>query len=402
MTAAPPPPDDKPSIPDDVWERFVRDTESDIRNSAPKEPSARARMVTERLRLQDAEAARQQAKSKPKGRKAKKAEFAAQPPGWRAGPDLHAADARAMRRRRWRGLLGVLLAAGLLVVALNPSRALSWLPGSSSGSSSSDSATLPPETAQPTTAPSEETFPDTPTLAEPFLGSPAAQYADGAAGIVLPKAKPVGRMTLNQVDFALRKTKAFLVDSNLDPATLRGARPETAISLIEPRQSDWHHEVDAAFSKPGKKQDPLWYATRFDPSELKLAGDIVKVRGHMTFKEGKQGSVAVHADYTFVYPFAKADSGSTEVSRTIIRRVLDIQVLDPARYRVTAGKLTLVSYDQDIANSACFVYDGFLHPQFDSDATSASPGTGPTTDPYDRSKDLPTESTGECGSVSRT
>ncbi|MGW0336009.1 hypothetical protein ACWD0J_29825 [Streptomyces sp. NPDC003011] len=38
-----------PQIPDDVWEQFTRDTERDIRGSAPKEPSARARMVSEGL-----------------------------------------------------------------------------------------------------------------------------------------------------------------------------------------------------------------------------------------------------------------------------------------------------------------------------------------------------------------
>ncbi|MFD8817175.1 hypothetical protein ACFV23_38220 [Streptomyces sp. NPDC059627] len=40
------------SIPDEVWEQFLRDTDRDIRKSAPKEPSARAREVTERLNKQ--------------------------------------------------------------------------------------------------------------------------------------------------------------------------------------------------------------------------------------------------------------------------------------------------------------------------------------------------------------
>ncbi|WP_127360792.1 hypothetical protein [Actinacidiphila soli] len=400
MTTTPPPSDDQPSIPDDVWDQFVRDTESDIRASAPKEPSARARMVTERLRQQDAQEARE-AKGR-KAKQAKQAKSAAEPPGWRTGPAWQEADDRAARKRRRLGLLGVLLTVGLLVIVLNPSRALSLLPGRSSTSSEGGTATLPPETAQPSTAPSEEAFPDTPTLKEPFLGSPAVQYADGAAGIELPKAKPVGQMTLDQVDFALRKTKEFLVDSNLNPATLRGARPETALSLIDPRQADWLRGVDAAFKKPGKKQDPLWYATRYNPTELKLVGDIVKTRGRMTFKEGKYGSVAVHADYTFVYPFTKAAAGSTEVSRTIVRRVLDVEVIDPVRYKVTAGKLTMVSYNQDTGNTACDVYDGYLHPAFASDAATGSPATGPTTDPYDRSKDITTQSDGKCGTVSRS
>jgi hypothetical protein len=412
MTTKPPPPDDQPSIPDDVWDQFVRDTESDIRASAPKEPSARARMVTERLRQQDAQDAHEakrreakqakQAKQAKKAKKAKKAKSEPEPTGWRTGPAWQEMDGRATRQRRWLGLLGVLLAVGMLVIVLNPSRALSLLPGRSSTSSDGGTATLPPETAQPSTAPSEEALPGAPTLKEPFLGSPALQYADGAAGIVVPQAKPVGHMTLKQVDFALRKAKEFLVDSNLNPATLRGARPETAIGLIDPRQADWLRGVDAAFNKPGKKQDPLWYATRYDPTELKLVGDIVKTRGRMTFKEGTYGSVAVHADYTFVYPFTQAAAGSTEVSRTIVRRVLDVEVIDPVRYKVTAGKLTMVSYNQDTGNTACYVYDGYLHPAFASDAATGSPASGPTTDPYDRSKDITTQSDGKCGSVSRS
>ncbi|MGW4992117.1 hypothetical protein ACWEQ3_31420, partial [Streptomyces mirabilis] len=67
----------QPSVPDDVWERFARDTERDIRSSAPKEPSARARMVTERLRQKDAKGA--------------------QPEGWRTGPAWREMDGRAAR-----------------------------------------------------------------------------------------------------------------------------------------------------------------------------------------------------------------------------------------------------------------------------------------------------------------
>ena len=59
---------------------------------------------------------------------------------------------------------------------------------------------------------------------------------------------------------------------------------------------------------------------------------MVKTRGRTTFKAGKDGAVAIHADYTFVYPLALADPDSTEVSRTIVRRVLDLELLNPAKY----------------------------------------------------------------------
>jgi hypothetical protein len=70
-----------PSLPDDVWEQFEQDSWARIRkDDAPKEPSARARMVAERLRREDALAA--QAQKRRLGRRKRRGR--AQPDGWRA------------------------------------------------------------------------------------------------------------------------------------------------------------------------------------------------------------------------------------------------------------------------------------------------------------------------------
>ncbi|MDX3077071.1 hypothetical protein ACIP98_21525 [Streptomyces sp. NPDC088354] len=110
-------------MPDDVWDRFVEDSEAAIRASAPKEPSARARMVTERLRQQDALAARE---AKRRGRATKAAVRQPQPEAWRAGPDPFAEEVRRPRRRRGLGIIGVLVTVAVVLVALNPGAALSW------------------------------------------------------------------------------------------------------------------------------------------------------------------------------------------------------------------------------------------------------------------------------------
>nr|WP_067271071.1 hypothetical protein [Streptomyces jeddahensis] len=369
-------------MPDEVWEQFIRDTESEIRASAPKEPSARARMVTERLRQQDA-----------------RGEL---PPGWRTGPAWHETKRRAARRRRVWAVIGVPVALAVALVAMKPS----LLPGAPFGFAADDAAApatpLPPETAQPTAAPSDEDFPGAPTLAQPFAGSPAERYADGAEGIVLPEAEPVGSLTKAQVAFALKQTKKLLVDANLNPATLRGDRPETALGVIEPLQKDLHDLLDTALREPDEDHDPLLMFSRFDPAEVRLVGDVVKTRGRMTFKEGERASVVVHADYTFVYPVTRAEKGSTEVTRTIIRRVLDLELSDPAKYQVTPGKLAVLRYDQEIGNSACDVYDGFLHPQFRSATPNGEAPTGSAVDPYDRSRELGADRDEECGTVTRT
>lgn len=236
----------------------------------------------------------------------------------------------------------------------------------------------------------------------PFAGSPALTYADGEAGIVLPKARAAGGLSQERVEFALRKTKEFLVHANLDPRTLRGERPESALSLIEPRQTDLHTRLATSLSTPDKEHDPLAMFSRFDPQETRLVGDVVKTHGRMTFTADKKGGVDVHADYTFVYPLVKAADGSDEVARTVVRRILDVQLADPERFLVTPGKLQILKYQEDAGNSACDVYDGYLHPHFRSDAQTGSAPSGETVDPYDRSRDLDSERSKECGTVSRT
>ncbi|WP_217208992.1 hypothetical protein [Streptomyces sp. AC550_RSS872] len=372
-------PSDGSSIPDEAWEKFVQDAEK-ASASAPKEPSARARMVTERLRQQEA-----------------RGEL---PPGWRTGPAWQEMNGRAARRRRLWAVLGVSLAVAVAVVALRPS----LIPGDPFGTTASPpngvaASPLPAETAAPTAAPGAAD-PAVPTVARPFAGSPAERWADGEAGIVLPKATRVGTLSKRQVEQALQRTRKLLVDANLDPATLRGERPETALGLIEPRQTELLDLLTTALRKPDKDHDPLSMFSRFDPDEVRLAGDVVKTRGRMTFKAGEHASVVVRADYTFVYPLVR--EGSTEVARTIIRRVVDTEFSDPARYQVTPGKIAVLRYDQEIGNSACDVYDGYLHPQFDSAAPTGAPPSGPTTDPYDRSKDLEADPAEGCGTVSRT
>ncbi|MFJ7176981.1 hypothetical protein ACIQXA_11360 [Streptomyces massasporeus] len=362
-----------------MWEKFLEDSERDIRSSAPKEPSARARMVTERLRKQDA-----------------RGEL---PPGWRTGPAWQEMNGRAARRRKLRAVFGVAVAAAVVLVALKPS----LLPGDPFGAGTAeaaDASPLPDETAPPTAAP-ESPDPETPTLDEPFAGSPALRWADGEAGIVLPEAKAVGSVPKDRVEQALKLTKKLLVGANLDPEAVRGARPAAAFSVLDPKQPDVVDHLKTALRSPSRKNDPVALFSRFDPDEIRLVGDVIKTRGHMTFKKGEHGGVAVRADYTFVYPVSRAD-GSTEVTRTIVRRVLETELADPARYQVTPGRLLVVEYDQEIGNSSCFVFDGYLHPEFSSSSSASSTPSGPAVDPYDRSRGVDDGDREECGTVTRT
>ncbi|MER5281478.1 hypothetical protein ABT025_37995, partial [Streptomyces sp. NPDC002809] len=264
-----------------------------------------------------------------------------------------------------------------LPVRRGPSHAVPLLPGTTS---SSDGAGLP-------------------TRAHPFRGSPAERWAEGADAIELPKANAVGGMSKADVVLALRRTKEFLVDANLNPAVLRGGQPATAMSLLDPKQPDMLPQVRQALRAPSEKHDPLNWVSRFDPDEVALAGDVVKVRGHLTFSAGEPGEVRVHADYTFVYPLVRAggDDADAVAARTIVRRDLTVSLSDPRRWIATKGMLQLGTSPSYFFNNECGVYDGYLHPVFPGTAATGAPATGPAKDPYDRSRSLLEEDLEGCG-----
>jgi hypothetical protein len=110
MTTQSSPPDDSSAIPGEVWEKFQRDSEAAIRRTAPKEPSARARMVARKLREQGP----------------------GQPEGWRTGPAWGEGQERRgpAGGRAWqltRSLLIVIAVGAIVLFALDPSGAMSLL-----------------------------------------------------------------------------------------------------------------------------------------------------------------------------------------------------------------------------------------------------------------------------------
>ncbi len=340
-------------ISDQEWERFLRDAGAGT-PGAPEEPSARARMVGRRLREQPGP-----------------------PDGWRTH--------RPAPRRRGgtaRYVVGMVVAAVLLVAALASGQVTGWF-----GSDGGESAPLAQESERPTRPPALEAE-QLPTLDRPFKGSPAARWGDGVAGIHMPSARATGWMSKDQVARALTRSRDFLAASSLDPGVLRGRRPAKAIALINPRQQDVQDYLATAFRAPSRKNDPLLLFSRFPKAEVRPAGDVVKTRGRITFREGKRGAVEVVSDVTYVYPVVRAVRGSDEVARTIVRREVVMSWDDPARVITEPGTLSLVSYKADFTNGGCDNVTGYFTPTFSSERSASGSGSGPEVDPYDRSTSM--------------
>ncbi|MFF8288885.1 hypothetical protein ACF068_06565 [Streptomyces sp. NPDC016309] len=359
------------SIPDEEWERFLREAGAGDQD-APREPSARARMVTGRLR-----------------------EEPDRPEGWRTY--------RPVRRRRGRGwyVLGLLAAVGLLVVAVAPGRVVGWFaPGSG------DTTPLAAESRRPDQPPPSEAANRLPTLEHPFRGSPAERWGDGTAGINVPPAHATGWMSEEQVAGALERTRDFLAASSLDPGVLRGERPRRATALINPHQRDVQDFLATAFRAPDRENDPRLLFSRFSPGDVRLVGDVIKTRGRITYREGERGAVRMTADVTFVYPVVRAEAGSEEVTRTIVRREVVLSWDDPARVVIEPGTFSLVSYKADITNGGCGTFTGYLTPEFAAERAVTGSGGGAEVDPYDRSRSMDArmrEAGGEeCGTATRS
>ncbi|MEW2580892.1 hypothetical protein [Streptomyces syringium] len=335
---------------DEEWERFLRESVAGAAD-APKEPSARARDVAKRLRAEPDRA----------------------PEGWRSYT-----PARPKRRRGWY-VVGLLASLVLLVVALAPGRVVDLFAGDEPDSPSPTAETARPSQAPPAGAAQR------PTRDEPFRGSPAASWASGAAGITVPKARAVGWMSAAEVERALARSRDFLVASGLDREVLRGERPEKAIALINPHQTDIQHFLKTAFRTPSEQNDPLLLFSRFQPSRAELVGDVVKTRGRLTYREGERGALQVTADVTFVYPVTRADAGGDddEIVRTIVRRELVLSWDDPDKVITEPGTFSIVSNKYDLTNGGCGTPTGYFTPPFGTDRRADEAGT--EVDPYDRS-----------------
>ncbi|MEV7347071.1 hypothetical protein [Streptomyces sp. NPDC093544] len=352
---------------DEEWERFLRESVAGAAD-APKEPSARARVVAKRLR----------------------AEPGRDPEGWRSYT-----PARPKRRTGWY-VVGLLTSLVLLVTALAPGRVVDLFAGDDPDSP------LAAETARPTQVAAAEAA-QRPTMDEPFRGSPAASWASGAAGITVPKAGAVGWMSAVEVERALARSRDFLVASGLDREVLQGERPEQAIALINPYQKDVQELLKTAFRTPSEKNDPLLLFSRFQPSRTHLVGDVVKTRGRLTYREGERGALQVTADVTFVYPVTSADAGDNdEIVRTIVRRELVLSWDDPEKVITEPGTFSIVSYKYDMTNGGCAAPTGYFTPPFGTDRRADEAGT--EVDPYDRSAPVGRgQSSGdECGRATRS
>jgi hypothetical protein len=333
--------------PSDEFDRELRElTEGRAGDPLFIEPSAAERAEAGQVRLKEAPAP---------------------PDGPRAG--------RHRRRKRLTGgrqLFGALFAAAVLLLA----GGLAWLrvahpaplvAGGAAGAWTTISqppALGPPPSPQQGSMSPVDLF-DVPP-ADPFLGTPADGWADGAAGIVAPAARPAGGFTAAQVAAAYATTRELLIAADLNRQTLLGGSPAALARLLTPAQ---RATFLAGLGKQGVAKDgyPLstrTWVTSFAPGSADLIGTVIKVHGTMSARavtESGTAVLAVNVDYLFTYA-VQSPHDPTNWTRVEIRQHGSV---DFARWDDPGG--VLEPWDKTVIETTglqCGPGGGYVYPNY--------------------------------------
>ena len=224
--------------------------------------------------------------------------------------------------------------------------------------------------------------------ADPFAGTPANRWADGAAGITLPGAVSHGPFTASEVAAAYATTRKLLIAQNLNHRTLLGGPPTAFADVLTAQQrTAFIAGLDKiSLNKQGNPLSTRNWVASFAPGTTTMIGTVIKVHGTMSARsETDKGRTVldINVDYRFVYavepPHAPADwmrivgqvSGYVEFNDWQDPGG-PIQPWDISAFPAEAG-------------ARCGMTDGYNHPDYPDGPPSKVQPTGTPVNPYSMS-----------------
>lgn len=196
-------------------------------------------------------------------------------------------DIRRLRRKgKWRGrMVSALLLVAIVAVSYVMFQRGLFTPGQPAPVASAPSTTVTSK------------VPDAAVdLNQPFVGTPAAGWADGEAGIVAPAAQPIGKHTAEQVADAYAKVRQVVITARLDRTVIEGRDIERFLDLLAPEA---RADIRTELADPSKMSGLV---TRIADG-FRLLPVPPKVNGTMSATVGEDGSLIVHTDYVYAYAF---------------------------------------------------------------------------------------------------
>jgi hypothetical protein len=223
--------------------------------------------------------------------------------------------------------------------------------------------------------------------ADPFAGTPADHWTDGAAGIVLPSAKPVGSFTQAQVKLAYQRTRKMLIAAELDKQTLDGGTPIAFANLLDNSDRKWFLDGLNAkgMDKNGSPRSTRAHVVSFAPGSVQMVTDVVKVHGTMSATAGTYEGAKVlniHVDYLFTY--AVEPPHHPEQWMRLVSNAGWLLMFGNWQGNATTFEPSYTTTGAEgISGNSCGNTDGFVHPFWPNVVRQPSDsGSGKPINPY--------------------
>jgi hypothetical protein len=220
---------------------------------------------------------------------------------------------------------------------------------------------------------------------DPFAGTPADNWADGAAGIVIPRGKPVGEYSASQVSYAYQTTKKLLAAAALDKRTLLGGAPTAFTSLLSQlNRTQFMGDLNKiGLDKKGEAVSSRAEIISFAPGTTKLIGSVIKVHGTMSARATTDSHGArvleVNVNYLVTYP-VEPPSAPQNWMRVVAHFDGHVTFGDWAGAQTPFEPWWTLG--RSVAGIRCSTPDGYVHPDFPSGPPDQVQPSGPPIDPY--------------------
>ena len=188
-------------------------------------------------------------------------------------------------------------------------------------------------------------------LDQPFQDTPAAEWSEGAAGIVAPDPVAIGDYTAEEVAAAYAAVRQLLITARLDRTVIVEHNVEPYVRQLAPM---------ALIPETG-------LVTRIS-DDFRLLPVEPRVRGRMAAELGQHGALVVRTDYVVAYAFdaAEPDRLVGPMDLVAVERVATDVTVHDERWPVTERGLWPIPVAGYAYSAACTAYkkDGLLAPSY--------------------------------------
>jgi hypothetical protein len=222
--------------------------------------------------------------------------------------------------------------------------------------------------------------------ANPFQSSPASKWANGAAGIVLPAAKPVGQYSATQVESAYQTTKQMLIAAALNKQTLLGGAPTAFADLLTPQQrTEFTSGLDKIGTKKGQPPSSRGIVISFAPGTTKLIGSVIKVHGSMQARATTHnGEPVLEIDVNYLFTYAVEPPKAPANWMRIVAHY-DGPIAFGNWAQAPTAFTPWWQPGPWVAGERCDSLDGFIHPSYPEGPADSVQPSGRAINPYSSS-----------------